>query len=57
MRLRRRILSIPEQYKLKIARKTLLMNDIAIEVIGGQTKEEAKSEIKRLTKKSRRDES
>ena len=57
MRLRQRILSVSEQHQLKIARRTLKMHDLAIAALGGPTREEAKQIIKRLTKKTRRDES
>lgn len=42
-------LSVPEQHQLKIAKSTLRMNDIMVDVMGGMTKEQAKDIIKRLT--------
>ena len=36
-----RNLTIPEQHQLRIARKTLQMNDIFVAIMGGMTKEEA----------------
>ena len=43
-----RKLSVPERHQLRVARKTLLMPDAILGVIGGMTKDEAREVIKRL---------
>jgi hypothetical protein len=44
-------LTVPEQHQLAIARATLRMNDAMAMVMGGMTKEQARSIIFRLTGK------
>jgi hypothetical protein len=46
-----KVLSVPEQHQLKIARQTLKMHDAAVGVMGGPNKAEAREIIKRLTGK------
>lgn len=46
---RGRQLSVPDQHLLKIARRTLQMNDTFARIMGGPTKEEAREIIRRLT--------
>lgn len=48
-------LSVPDQHKLKIARKTLAMTDVGALVMGGPTKAEARETILKLTGKPARD--
>lgn len=47
----KRQLSVPEQHQLKIARDTLKMNDVMVNVMGGMTKAEARAIILKLTGK------
>lgn len=49
---KKRILSVPEQHQLKVARDTLKMNDVMARVMGGPSKAEARAIVKRLTGKS-----
>lgn len=44
-----KILSVPEQHQLKIAKATLRMSDIGAKIMGGMTKDEARLVIQRLT--------
>jgi hypothetical protein len=46
-----RLLSVPDQHLLRIAKDTLRMNDIMARVMGGPSSEEARKIIKRLTGK------
>jgi hypothetical protein len=46
-----RYLSVFDQHRLKIARKTLAMNPKMVAVLGGMTIEEAEQVIKELTGK------
>lgn len=48
---KKRKLSVPDQHRLAIARKTLKMNDAMVAILGGMTKEEARKVIKELTGK------
>lgn len=47
----KRELSVPEKHQLKIAKKTLRMNDVFSLVMGGPSKSEAREIIYRLTGK------
>lgn len=44
----RKRLSVFEKHRLKIAKKTIKMNDVMARIMGGMTKKEAESFIKRL---------
>lgn len=44
-------LSVPDQHRLKIARRTLTLSDAGALILGGMTKEEARQVIKELTGK------
>ncbi len=48
-----KILTIPEQHQLKIAKQTLKYSDIGCFIVGGMTKVEAIKIIKQLTKRRR----
>lgn len=48
---RKKELTVPEKHQLKIARKTLKLNDAGALILGGPSKEEAREIIKRLTGK------
>jgi len=41
-------LTIPEKHQLKIARRTLKLNDPMVAIMGGMTKKQAKEIIKKL---------
>ena len=43
-----------EKHQLAIAKKTLKITDLAVELLGGMTKKEAKEIIKKYSKKTRR---
>lgn len=43
-----RLLSVPEQHQLAIAKKTLRMPDVMAEVMGGMTKQQAREVLKRI---------
>lgn len=47
-----RKLTVPEKHQLKIARRTLEMNDVFVAVMGGPTKDEAREIVRRLTGRS-----
>jgi hypothetical protein len=44
-------LSVFDKHQLKIAKRTLELNDIGAMILGGMTKQEAKEVIKKLTGK------
>ena len=50
-----RTLSVADKHQLKIARSTLKMNDTFARVMGGMTKDEARTVIVRLTGRAPRD--
>lgn len=52
MKRRRTLLSIPEQHRLKIARRTLTLSDAGARIMGGMTKDEARAFIKKVTGKT-----
>ena len=41
-------LTVPQQHQLKIAKKTLKMNDVMANVMGGMSKQEAKDFLKSI---------
>ena len=43
-----RTLSVPEKHQLNIAKKTLKMNDAAVGVMGGMSKDEARSFLQKI---------
>jgi len=48
----KRHLTVPEQHQLKIARRTMQMSDVGARIMGGMTKAEARTVIKKLTGKA-----
>ena len=43
-------MNVFDKHQLKIARKTLTYSDIAVKILGGMSKEEARQIIKKLSK-------
>ena len=41
-------LTVPQQHQLKIAKKTLKMNDVMAKVMGGMNKDEARAFLKSI---------
>ena len=41
-------LTVPQQHQLKIAKKTLKMNDVMANVMGGMSKQEARDFLKSI---------
>jgi|GEM_PF-3679072 len=41
-------LTVAERHQLKVAKRTLKMNDVMARVLGGMTKDEARAIIKKL---------
>ena len=41
-------LTVPQQHQLKIAKKTLKMNDVGVMVMGGMSKQEARDFLKSI---------
>jgi len=41
-------LTVPQQHQLKIAKKTLKMNDVMANIMGGMNKEEARAFLKSI---------
>jgi len=46
-------MNIFDKHQLRIAKDTLRMNDVAVKILGGMTKEEAVKVIKRLEPRSK----
>jgi hypothetical protein len=44
-------MTVPEKHQLRIARKTLKLSDVGAMILGGMTKEEARTIILKLTGK------
>ena len=47
--MKKKELSVFDKHQLKIAKDTLKMNDVFINIMGGMTKKEAKAIIKKLS--------
>ena len=45
---RRLPLNVPARHQLEIARKTLLMSDVGVSIMGGMTKEEARAFLRSI---------